>query len=79
MGVGGLLGVNISRELEVFERVEGYVSIVHHSYDHWDISTLIGQQLDGSQVGHGIMETGTQQRGSHIKGVSLMRSQQSEQ
>lgn len=68
---GQFLGVNISRELEVFEGVERYVSIVHHSYDHWDISALIGQQLDGSQVGHGVIETGTQHRGNQFKGISL--------
>lgn len=55
-------GVHISGQLEVFEGVEGDVSVVHYSKDHWDVSTLEAQQLDGSQVRHRAIETETQWR-----------------
>lgn len=56
-------GEHISGQLEVFEGVEGNVSVVHHSKHHGDVSTLEGQQLDGSQVGHRAVKTETQQGG----------------
>lgn len=59
-------GVHVSGQLEVFEGVEGDVSVVHHSKDHGDVSTLEGQQLDSSQVGHRAVETETQQGGNQI-------------
>lgn len=61
-----VLGVHIGGQLEVFEGVEGDVSVVHHSKDHRDVSALEGQQLDSSQVRHRAVETGTQQRGKQI-------------
>ena len=57
-------GEHISGQLEVFEGVEGDVSMVHHSKHHRDVSTLGGQQLDGSQVWHRAVKTETQQ-GAH--------------
>lgn len=50
-------GEHVGGQLEVFEGVEGDVSVVHHGKDHWDISALEGQQLDGSQVRHRAVET----------------------
>ncbi len=66
-----VLGVHISGQLEVFEGVEGDVSVVHHSEDHWDVSTLEGQQLDSSQVRHRAIETETQQGGNQIMPSAL--------
>ena len=54
-------GEHVSGQLEVFEGVEGDVSAVHHSKHHQDVSTLEGQLLDGSQVGHRAVEAETQQ------------------
>lgn len=55
-------GEHVGGQLEVFEGVEGDVSVIHHSKDHWDISALEGQQLDGSQVRHGAVETASTRR-----------------
>lgn len=56
-----VLGVHIGGQLEVFEGVEGDVSVVHHSKDHRDVSALEGQQLDSSQVRHRAVETGNRE------------------
>lgn len=55
-------GVHVNWQLEVFKGVEGDVSVVHHSNDHGDISALERQQLDGSQVGNGTVETAAKKR-----------------
>lgn len=65
-------GVHISGQLEVFEGVEGDVSIVHHSKDHWDVSTLEGQLLDGSQVRYGAIETAHTHPGVRLPRVALL-------
>lgn len=57
-----LSGEHVGGQLEVFEGVEGDVSVVHHSKDHWDISALEGQLLDGAQVRHGTVETASTRR-----------------
>lgn len=57
-------GVDVCGQLEVLEGVEGDVTTVHHSEDHRDVAALEGQQLDGSQVGNGAVETGS---GAEVK------------
>lgn len=50
-------GEHVSGQVEVFKGVEGDVSVVDHGQHHRDVSTLVGQELDGSQVGDGAVET----------------------
>lgn len=50
--------VDVCGQLKVLEGVEGDVAAVHHGEDHRDVAALEGQQLDGSQVGNGAVETG---------------------
>lgn len=50
--------VDVCGQLKVLEGVEGDVATVHHGEDHRDVAALEGQQLDGSQVGNGAVETG---------------------
>lgn len=52
--------VDVCGQLKVLEGVEGDVPVVHHSKDHGDAAALEGQQLDGSQVGNGAVETARQ-------------------
>lgn len=46
--------------------------MVHHGKDHWDVSTLEGQQFDSSQVWHGTVETEAQQGENQIM-LSVLR------
>lgn len=48
---------HVSGQVEVFKGIEGDVSVVDHGQHHRDVSTLVGQELDGSQVGDGAVET----------------------
>lgn len=62
-----VLRIHISGQPEVFEGVEGDVSMVHHRYDYRDISALESQKLYSLQIRHGVVKTGTQQdREFHI-------------
>lgn len=64
--------MHISGQLEVFEGVEGDVSVVHHSKDHWDVSTLEGQQLESSQVRHRAVEAAHTHAGVRFPRVALL-------
>lgn len=59
-------GEHVSGQLEVFESVEGDVSVVHHSKHHGNVSTLDSQQFDSSQVWHRSAKAEVTIRENHI-------------
>lgn len=59
-------GEHVSGQVEVFKGVEGDVSVVDHRQHHRDVSTLGGQELDGSQVGDWTVETERPQEGNQF-------------
>lgn len=62
-GGGEDSGENVGGQREVFEGVEGDVSVVHHGEDQRDVSALKRQRLQGSQVGHRAAKADTHRQG----------------